>query len=130
MSRDMRRVSRAVIARRGELDMTQAELAAAASVDTKTIGSLETRGRWPIARSRARIERALSWPAGEMERIASGDDDEPVVPRDVLDAIKREVAPEDRQRVIDAVERTLRSEPQPPPIAPAAADRSGRRQAG
>lgn len=51
--------------------MTQQELARTADVDTKTIWNLETKGRWPIARSRARIEKALGWPQGELERIAS-----------------------------------------------------------
>lgn len=60
--------------------MTQQELADAADVDTKTIGSLERRGRWPIARNRARIEKALGWPPGEMERIASTEPDEPELP--------------------------------------------------
>lgn len=124
----MRRVSRAVIARRGELDMTQAELASAAGVDTKTIGSLETRGRWPIARTRARIEKALRWPAGELDRLAT-EEPQPPVPRDILDAIEANVPPADRRRVIEAVERELRGESQPRPPAPAAG-RARRQRAG
>ena len=65
------RAARAVAARRGELKMTQQELARAAGVDLKTIGNLETRGGWPIARTRASIEQALGWPSGELDRIAS-----------------------------------------------------------
>src|SRR5215470_4555994 len=60
--------------------MTQQELADRAQVDVKTVGSLETRGRWPIARSRAGIEKALGWPAGEMERVASAEPEEPELP--------------------------------------------------
>jgi transcriptional regulator with XRE-family HTH domain len=74
---NVQRAADAVEARRGELRMTQRELADAAGVDIKTIGSLEKRGRWPIARTRAAIERALKWPPGEMKRIA---DQEPAPP--------------------------------------------------
>lgn len=67
---DRQRAARAVTARRGQLGLTQQELADAAGVDIKTIGNLESRGRWPIARTRARIENALGWQAGEMQRIS------------------------------------------------------------
>jgi transcriptional regulator with XRE-family HTH domain len=79
------RAARAVAARRGELRMTQLELGAAAGVDVKTIGNLESRGVWPIARTRAQIEEALGWPAGEMERIAARDGEpELIIPPGLL----------------------------------------------
>lgn len=81
-----RRAARAVTARRGELGMTQGELAAAAGVDIKTIGSLERRGRWPIARTRALIEKGLGWPVGELERIAA--EEEPEQPDPVTERIR------------------------------------------
>jgi transcriptional regulator with XRE-family HTH domain len=77
-----RRAARAVAARRGELGLTQQELAGAAGVDSKTIYNLESRGRWPIARTRASIEKALDWPVGEMERIADSEPDPLLDPQD------------------------------------------------
>lgn len=74
---NVQRAARAVEARRGELGLTQQQLATMAGVDVKTVGSLESRGRWPIARTRAAIERAMGWPPGEMARIA---DEEPAPP--------------------------------------------------
>lgn len=58
------------MARRGELGMDREELAARAGIDPKTLYNLEVKGRWPIAVTRARIEKALLWPSGEMESIA------------------------------------------------------------
>ncbi len=83
--------------------MTQAELGAAAGVDTKTIGNLESRGVWPIARTRAKLEAALGWPVGEMVRIASAEDDRPVIPPDLLALIRRRFPPDKQQEAIDAL---------------------------
>lgn len=101
---DRQRAARAVAARRGELGMTQLELAETAGVDSKTIGNLERRGRWPIAKNRARIEKALHWPVGEMERIAS-DDGTPEEPEDPVMRAIREQFPDEatRERVADIV---------------------------
>lgn len=73
---DWTRAGNAAAARRGELELTQAQLAARAGVDAKTIYNLEVAGRKPIARNRTRIETALDWPPGQLERIAS---DSPVI---------------------------------------------------
>lgn len=81
--------ARAVVARRGKLGMTQQDLADRAGVDIKTIGNLESRGRWPIARTRAAIEGALGWPDGEMERLAARAQEKPPVPPDVVAALRR-----------------------------------------
>jgi DNA-binding XRE family transcriptional regulator len=105
------RAARAVAARRGELRMTQRELGAAAGVDTKTIGNLEKRGVWPIARTRAPIEKALGWPVGEMERIAAQEEEkQPVIPPallalipDLLALIKRRFPPDKQQEAVDAL---------------------------
>jgi transcriptional regulator with XRE-family HTH domain len=88
MTAGRERAARAVVARRGKLGMTQQELAGMAGVDLKTIGNLESRGRWPIARTRARIESALGWPDGEMERLAA-QGEEPSVPPEVVAALRR-----------------------------------------
>jgi transcriptional regulator with XRE-family HTH domain len=74
---DWIRAGQAAAARRGELELTQAELAARAGVDAKTIYNLEAGGRKPIARSRARIETALGWPSGHLEQLARGPEPEP-----------------------------------------------------
>ena len=110
---DRQRAARAVAARRGELDMTQQELASAANVDLKTIGSLERRGTWPIARNRARIERALGWQPGQMNRIADEDEDQPQIPprlrQDIIDFLGERRA----AAVLANMEAYLRGEPPP-----------------
>lgn len=114
------RAARAVAARRGELQMTQQELASVAGVDIKTIGNLESRGRWPIARTRARIEKALHWPVGQMERIASEDAEEPKPPtvrpeilREMYADIRAANSPEDAELMIANIEAALRGDPPP-----------------
>lgn len=108
------RAARAVTARRGELGMTQQELAGAAGVDIKTIGNLESRGRWPIARTRARIEKALGWPVGELERLASEEPEpEPLIPPGLRKSIRELLPPERAVRVEAEIEAALRGEPLP-----------------
>ena len=100
--------------------MTQSELGAAAGVTTKTIGNLESRGRWPIARTRAQIEEALGWPSGEMARIAAREEEkQPLIPPDLLALIRRRFPPDKQQEAIDALEDILA------PTEPGAADPSG-----
>ena len=113
------RAASAVAARRGELRMTQGELGAAAGVDVKTIGNLESRGVWPIARTRAKLEEALGWPSGEMARIAAAEEKQPVIPPDLLALIRRRFPPDKQQEAIDALEDILA------PTEPGAADPSG-----
>jgi transcriptional regulator with XRE-family HTH domain len=96
------RAARAATARRGALNMTQQELAGAAGVDPKTIWNLEKRDRWPIARNRSRIEKALGWPEGELERISSEDGDEkPLLSSGLLRDFQREVGEEDTAAVLE-----------------------------
>jgi transcriptional regulator with XRE-family HTH domain len=100
---------------------SQQRLADALQVDRKTIDN------WENGRTKPRSS------VGALEEVLSvrldAEPQQPAVPRDVLEAIRREVAPVDQQRVIDAVERSLRGEPQPPPTSPGAAE-PDRRQAG
>lgn len=112
--------------------MTQQALAAAASVDLKTVNSIEARGSWPQARTRARIEKALGWPPGEYQRIAEEEPEAgPELDPDLLAAIRRTIDPEDQQNVIDAILATMRGGPPPPSGPPAAARYPGdRRRAG
>jgi transcriptional regulator with XRE-family HTH domain len=65
-----RAAGRAVLARRGELGLTQAQLAGMADVDIKTVYALEAGGRWPIARNLAAIARALGISADDLRDLA------------------------------------------------------------
>lgn len=94
------RAAMEVEARRGALGMSRDDLAAKAQVDPKTVYNLEKNGKWPIARTRARIETALNWPSGEMGRIASAPDAQPDRPR---------IHPEVLRVINDAVARGERS---------------------
>lgn len=60
-------VGTCVAERRVELGLSQAALAKAASVDAKTLRSLERGERWPQDANRAKIERALGWRPGALE---------------------------------------------------------------
>lgn len=69
---DLARLSRYVRTRRGDLGMTQEDLARAAGVDPKTIYNVESGTHKPYAKNASRIERALRWSSGALEIIASG----------------------------------------------------------
>lgn len=72
MSQDRARAARYVTTRRGELGLTQQQLAILAEVDIKTIYNLESGERWPQARNRVKIEAALGLPAGTLDALAAG----------------------------------------------------------
>jgi transcriptional regulator with XRE-family HTH domain len=74
---DAQAFGRAVEARRGELGMTQQELADAAGVDLKTVYNLESGGRRPIARVRAAISGVLGWSDGALAAVPARDDGPP-----------------------------------------------------
>jgi transcriptional regulator with XRE-family HTH domain len=61
-----------VKARRGALHLTQPALAAKAGIDAKTVWNLEAGERWPQATTRAKIEAALGWAEGDLQRIRGG----------------------------------------------------------
>lgn len=65
-----RAVARVVLARRGELGLTQAELAGRAGVAGRTVQYLEAGKTWPQARILAAIARALDLDADELRSIA------------------------------------------------------------
>lgn len=106
----------AVEARRGALGMSRGDLAAKAAVDPKTLYNLEKDGKWPIARTRARIEAALGWAPGEMERIASAPAAErrPVIPPEVREVVERADRSDAWKRevldALDAIGRERRGE--------------------
>jgi transcriptional regulator with XRE-family HTH domain len=68
-----RAAGRAALARRGELGLTQAEVAERAGVDVQTYRTLETGERWPIAKNLAPIGMALGFRPGELTAIADGE---------------------------------------------------------
>lgn len=77
---DMRRrikvAAAAFAARRGDLGLTQEETARRGNVSVRTVINFESQGTRPNAVSRARLERAVQWPSGEIDRIASPPEDE------------------------------------------------------
>jgi transcriptional regulator with XRE-family HTH domain len=75
-SDDVQRAGRAVAARRGELGLTQQELADDAGVDIKTVYNLESGQRWPISKNRAAIAVALRWEPDALTVIAGGSEPE------------------------------------------------------
>ncbi|MET8648546.1 helix-turn-helix domain-containing protein [Nocardia aurea] len=63
--------------RRIELGIDQIDLARQASVDPKTVRGLERGNSWPRDSSRAKIEKALAWQPGSLDRLAAGEVIEP-----------------------------------------------------
>lgn len=72
MSHDRERAAAYVQVRRGQMGMTQADLAEAAEVDPKTINGLETGRSWPRPTTLAAIERVLRLEAGSLDAVARG----------------------------------------------------------
>jgi transcriptional regulator with XRE-family HTH domain len=102
--RDVHRAGIFVQARRGELGMTQEQLAVAAGVDEKTIRTLESGVRWPWTRNRAAIEQALGWPPLALERIAAGDG-----PSEAASELDMSVLTEDEMRVLATFIRLIQT---------------------
>ncbi|GAA3957578.1 hypothetical protein GCM10023085_45090 [Actinomadura viridis] len=72
IERDLKRVARFVIAQRGNLGLSQSELAERAGVDSKTIWNLESAQRWPISRNRVKIEKALGVEPDSLAMVSRG----------------------------------------------------------
>jgi transcriptional regulator with XRE-family HTH domain len=68
-----RAAGRAALARRGTLGLTQLKVAELAGVDVKTLRTLETGERWPIASNLAAIGAALGFQSGELQAIADSE---------------------------------------------------------
>ncbi len=73
--RDVRKAVRAHMAARR---WNKAELQEAASIDANTAGDFLNGTRWPQARTLAKIEDALEWPAGTIAAMLEGDGAPPV----------------------------------------------------
>lgn len=72
-----------VKARRLELGRTQADIVAAAKVDPKTYGALESGSRWPQEGSRIKIEAALEWETGSIDAVLAGGEATPIETRTI-----------------------------------------------
>lgn len=114
MRRRRQRAAAAFIARRGELGLSQEELAKRADVAYRTVQNFE-HGVWPNPVTRARLEKALGWPPGEIHRLASPPQAHLDVP--TMDRL-RELSDEEREFAIEFLQG-LRD-----------ADRERRRQGG
>lgn len=68
-----RRAGELVRQARGELGISQADLAEQASVDPGTLSALETGKRWPRGQQRAKISRALGKPPSWLDDAAAGE---------------------------------------------------------
>lgn len=69
-------VGERVRARRIELSLTPSDVTTAADVDPKTLQRLEDGSRWPIERSRRRIEPVLKWRPGALDVLKEGGEPE------------------------------------------------------
>jgi transcriptional regulator with XRE-family HTH domain len=102
------RAARAFAARRGELGLSRAEVARRGPVAERTIHNFEKEGSWPHPDTLARLERAVNWPPGEIERRS----DEPVPDVTVSDvlraAVVTEVGPVLAPRIVEAIEDEIR----------------------
>lgn len=74
MRRRRELAARAFILRRSELGLTQEEVARRGGIVVRTVHNFE-HGRWPNAKTRAMLENAVGWPAGEIGRISSPPDE-------------------------------------------------------
>lgn len=61
----------AFAARRGELGMTQQQVAERAGVAIRTVHNAESGEKWPNALTRTRLEKAVKWPPGQLSRLES-----------------------------------------------------------
>jgi len=107
--RRRRNAAAAAIARRAELGLTQEELATKAGVAPRTVTYFEA-GRWPNPHTRARIERALGWPSGEISRLAGPP--RPFIDPQLLDRVS-ELPRDEREWMIRWLQAHLDQE-QPP----------------
>lgn len=102
----------AAVARRGELGLTQKELAAAAGVSERTIGMFEAGRSWPRADTLAQIERlGLNWPVGHLTEYAARNSDQrpPDVDQDIAAILSSNLHPDVKLRLIDRL-REIRSD--------------------
>jgi transcriptional regulator with XRE-family HTH domain len=104
MADEMRRrrdaARHAFTARRGDLGLTQEQVAHRGEIVVRTVQNFE-KGKWPNARTRARLERAVAWPLGEIARLAGGP--APSLPAELLEQASQ-LSPAARQRLKEYLE--------------------------
>jgi len=101
----------AAVARRGELALTQRQLAQAAGVSDRTIGMFEAGRTWPRADTLAQIERlGLNWPVGYLtEYAAKHREHEPsTLDEDIAGILDSNMHPDLKLRLIDRL-RSIRA---------------------
>lgn len=95
----------AAVARRGELGLTQKQLAAAAGVSERTIGMFEAGRTWPRADTLAQIERlGLDWPVGYLNEYAlryRSRDYTTTIEKDIADILGSNLHPDLKLRLVD-----------------------------
>lgn len=77
-ARSLAEVGAIVKARRLELQMTPSDLCQAAQIDPKTLQKLEEGVRVPQHRTRLKIEPALNWAPGSLDKVLDGGDPIPI----------------------------------------------------
>ena len=119
MADDMKRrrqiAAAAFAARRGELGLSQEDVARRGEIVVKTVHNFEAQGRWPNTRTRARLERAVGWEPGEIARIAT-------VPKPDLDPKLLSLASQLTDEEAEALILWLRQSRDEGPDQPAAAN--------
>lgn len=70
---DIAQVGHAVGVRREQLGLSQRQLSRDGVITTHSLIALEKGRRWPRPSTRARLEAALQWPPGTLERLRGGD---------------------------------------------------------
>ena len=110
MADDMKRrrevAAAAFAARRDELKMTQEDVAYRAGVVVKTVYNFET-GRWPNGRTRARLERAVGWESGAIERLTA--EPEPELPPKLLE-LASQLSADEKEALVRTVTRWIREQ--------------------
>lgn len=95
---------RAALTRRGELGLTQAELAKRAGVHRRTIQDFEAGKKWPRTQTLAQLERlGLDWPVGYLSEFAAKHSEQhpPDVDEDITAILESNLHPDLKLRLID-----------------------------
>ena len=71
-------VGAAIKARRLQLGMAELAFVTAAGIDAKTLQRLEDGTRWPWESTRLKIEQALKWSPGDIEKLRAGGEPTPL----------------------------------------------------
>lgn len=114
LTNGQRAAARAAIARRGELGLSQRQLAKEAHVSLRAIQNFETFRTWPNADTLARLERlGLNWYVGYLNEYAArrdnATDNGESSDRDIADIMESNLHPDLKLRLVDTL-RQIRSD--------------------